>query len=276
MPHLLVACLVLVFAETAAAGDANAPAAADKPIRLLICSGQSNMPTTTAIGVRTALEKSFPDEQILLAHVAKGGLPIILWSKLPEHAGLIHDSIPAGGMYDKVIAEVTKVLAGRQPKSLAFCWLQGEAERGNVKTTSEGYASILTSIITRLRSDLGRDDLDAVIARISDAQNNRPAWKAVREGQVAVAANSPRCRWIDTDDAPSGDTPEKIAASIAGPNDIHYNQQGRELIARRFAAAVAAAWRGEPEPADPNTPSASDVTLPAPASVPVPAPDGAK
>lgn len=166
-------------------------------------------------------------------------------------------------MYDLVITEVTKVLAGRQPKSLAFCWLQGEAERGNIKTTSEGYASTLTSIITRLRSDLGRDDVDAVIARISDAQNHRPAWRAVREGQVAVAANLPRCRWIDTDDAPSGNTPEKIAASIAGPNDIHHNGQGAELISRRFAAAIAAAWRGEPEPADPNTPSSAEVILPA-------------
>lgn len=139
LPRILIVCLLLVFAYTAAAADSSATAVAfDKPIRLLIGSGQSNMGRPIGLAIRNEVQKFFPDEQILLAHVAEGGLPIFLWSKLPEHAALTRGNMQAGVMYDRLIAEVIKVLSGRQAKSLVFCWLQGEAERSYVQTTSEG------------------------------------------------------------------------------------------------------------------------------------------
>lgn len=232
----ILTCLLIVCAWC---GE-SAPA--QKTLHLLICSGQSNMggidvPKTVVPPIQAA----FPQDEIVVAKFAVGGMPILCWSKLPEDAGKTHGSVVAGTHYDSLIAAVAKALAGRRPDTMHYLWLQGETEGRNATITQSYYEKELESLISTLRKDLARDDLFTVIARISDfgASRQLKAWEAVRAAQVAVAERLPRSRWIDTDDTSSGKTDEQKKASITGPNaDVHYDGEGHALIGKRFAEAV--------------------------------------
>ncbi|GDY14030.1 hypothetical protein LBMAG53_29080 [Planctomycetota bacterium] len=236
---MILICLLIVSAWCA-----DGAPAAQKTLHLLICSGQSNMggidvPKTVVPPIQAA----FPQDEIVVAKFAVGGMPILCWSKLPEDAGKTIGSVVAGTYHDSLIAAVTKALAGRRPDTLHFLWLQGETEGRNPTITQPYYEKELESLITTLRKDLARDDLFTVIARISDhgASRQLKAWEAVRAAQVAVAERLPRSRWIDTDDTSSGKTDEQKKASITGPNaDVHYDSDGTALIGKRFAEAVIA------------------------------------
>ena len=52
----------------------------------------------------------------------------------------------------------------------------------------------------QLRDDLGRQDLTAVIGRISDHMNGDKDWDAVRLAQVKVAEDDPLVEWVDSDE----------------------------------------------------------------------------
>ncbi|GDY14031.1 hypothetical protein LBMAG53_29090 [Planctomycetota bacterium] len=231
------------------------PRKAQKPLHLLICSGQSNMggldvPKTVAQPIQAA----FPLDEIVVVKFHQGGMPILTWSKLPEAAGKTYNNVVAGTYYDGMIAAVAKTLAGRRPDTIHFLWLQGETEGRNPTIIQAYYERELESLITTLRKDLARDDLFAVIARISDwgASRQLKAWEAVRAAQVAVAERLPRSRWIDTDDATSGKNDEENKADITGPNaGIHYNGEGMALIGKRFAEAVIAQLKEAAAPAKP-------------------------
>ena len=83
-------------------------------------------------------------------------------------------------------------------------------------------------MLKNLREDLGRDDVNFVIGRLSD--HSQPEkykeWGAMRQIQVELAESSLRGAWIDTDDL-NGNT-----------NELHYpnGENGRVALGKRFAA----------------------------------------
>ncbi len=108
--------------------------------------------------------------------------------------------------------------------TVTFVWMQGE--RDAKERHGEVYQKSFAGLVKQLSDDLGRDDLNFVIGRLSDCLNKKPGkshWMEVREAQVAVAEKNPRGAWVDTDD-------------LNGPKDgLHYNKEGYAELGKRFA-----------------------------------------
>lgn len=224
---------------------------AQPPVRLFILSGQSNManlrPEVTFEG---AVQQAFPGEEIVVVKEAINGQQIRMWLKdwKPPEGRAEANGKPArmdgnGRIYRSLLDKVGKAVDGKPaPASVVFCWLQGEAD------ARAGYGAVyeagLRQLLANLKADLKREDLDIVIARISDYGNERkdeePDWNLVRDIQVKVAESTPRATWIDCDD-------------LNGPKDgLHYPATGYRELGDRFAAAAVALIKGDgkaPRPA---------------------------
>ena len=98
-----------------------------------------------------------------------------------------------------------------------------QGERDAKEKHGQVYAASMQGLIDQLSADLGRDDLNFVIGRLSD--NGKTAhWEIVRKAQVQVAESSPRGAWVDTDD-------------LNGPkNGLHYTKEGYAELGKRLAA----------------------------------------
>lgn len=202
-----------------------------RPVRLFILSGQSNMKgLDPAVSFTPAVTKAFPDEEVIVVKFAQSGQLIRMWDKAwqapagTEPAGQGKN----GKHYESLMATVTRAMAGKPaPVSITFVWMQGEAD-ANHKGYAELYADALKRLIGQLQTDLGRQDLDIVIGRISDFGNNspdeRPGWNQIRQIQVDFAEHHPRGGWVDTDDL-NGKS-----------NGLHYGAEGYRQLGERFAA----------------------------------------
>jgi hypothetical protein len=118
------------------------------------------------------------------------------------------------------------------PETVTFVWMQGEddAREGHGGV----YADSLRGLFEQLRTDLGRDDINFVIGRISDYDldnSEYPHWTLVRQAQVEVAESEPRTAWVDTDDLNDGLSRRGKEIS----NALHYSAQGYITLGHRFA-----------------------------------------
>jgi hypothetical protein len=224
--HILAVVGMLSAGVTAwGAGEDEAPT---PPVRLFILSGQSNMARLDpAVSFSPAVEAAFAGERVLVVKHAVGGRPIRQWYKAWKAPEGI--DTPGGGassiglLYDALMAEVREALGDARPDTVCFVWMQGE--RDAREKLSAVYAASLEGLLEQLRNDLGRDDVTAVIGRLSDYHaGSDPHWDAVRDAQVAVAEADPLASWVDTDD-------------LNGDKDgLHYNAPGYAELGRRFAA----------------------------------------
>lgn len=127
------------------------------------------------------------------------------------------------------MGKVKKAIEGQKIAAVTFVWHQGErdAKEGHGKV----YAESLKGLVAQLSADLGRDDVNVVIARINDyAMDNKsyPHWTMVREAQVQVAKALARADWVDTDD-------------LNGPkNGIHATAEGYKTLGTRLAEKALA------------------------------------
>lgn len=222
-------------------GHYDLPGKAGGAVRLFIFSGQSNMvhvdPNDPFL---TIVRQAFPDDRLVTAKWAGSGKLIRMWSKdwqLPEDAPRRGQG-RNGKIYDKLMANVRAATEGLpRPDSITFLWMQGEAE---TKTAAYGpiYGDALQDILDQLREDLGYEDIDMVVGRISDygidKPEERPSWNTIREQQVRFAEADPEHRaWVNTDDL-NGDH-----------NGLHYPPKGYEGIGRRFAEKAIELIRGD-------------------------------
>ncbi len=225
---LLIAASPIVEAQT------------DKPVHLFILSGQSNMagmdPET---GFMTEAKKLFKDEKVVYIKVAKGGQPICRWleewqdiAKKNELDERLIKRIHKGGKVEfyQPILDQYKEMVKKHPKfkSVTFCWMQGERDAsGGAEAV---YKDALKLLITHLRRDLKRPDMNFVIGRISDAALQRPSWVAVRKAQHEIANEDPRGAWVDVDDLNNREKDGKII------NAVHYTRpEGYVVLGERFA-----------------------------------------
>ena len=112
--------------------------------------------------------------------------------------------------------------------TVSFIWMQGESDANN--RLSEVYEESFIKLVNQLKKDLGRDDLQFVIARINDYARSRPDndhWRSVRETQVKLG-KTPGNAWIDTDDLNGGDANKP-------DGDIHFPEEGAVILGQRFA-----------------------------------------
>jgi len=221
--------IILLFVSTLLSPCwAEAPA---KKVRLFILSGQSNM-----VGLKEdksftpVVSKAFPDDEVIVVKHAESGQPIRFWYKgwkTPADLKITKPK-PLGYIYDDLMKEVAKATKDKAaPASVTFVWMQGEAD-AKKQSTADIYGESLKGLVAQLSKDLGRDDVDVVIGRLSDNGNKEtellPGWMTIREAQVKFAESTEHAEWVDTDD-------------LNGKNDgLHYDGPGVQKLGERFAA----------------------------------------
>ena len=199
--------------------------AADKKVHLFILSGQSNMAGLDPnISYTPTVTKAFADDTVIVVKDAQGGQPIRRWYKKWKPAE--GDKPTADGvLYDKLMKKVNAAIADKKPDTVTFVWMQGERDAKEKHGTV--YGASMAGLIKQLSDDLKRTDVNFVIGRLSDFDNDNkryPHWTIVRDAQVKVADDDKkRGAWVDTDD-------------LNGPkNGLHYTKDGYKELGKRFA-----------------------------------------
>lgn len=193
-------------------------------VHLFILSGQSNMAgLDPKISFEPLLKKSLAGDEVIVVKYALGGRPIHRWYKkwYPEEG---EAPKATGDIYDRLMNKVNEAVQGRNPGTITFVWMQGE--RDAREKYGEFYPYRLKGLIRQLRADMGRQDINFVIGRLSDYAINSKRylfWTLVRIAQVETAESDPHGAWVDTDDLNGSD------------NDLHYTDEGYEELGRRFA-----------------------------------------
>ena len=248
-PFLLLFAISTIFASESVAG---------KPVHLFVLSGQSNMAgMNPETGFMTEAKELFKDEKVVYIKVAKGGQPICRW--LEEWQGIAKKNgldeghikrIHKGGKVEfyQPILDQYKEMVQKHPKfkSVTFCWMQGERDASG--GADAAYKDALSLLISKLRRDLKRPDMNVVIGRISDAALDRSSWLAVRKAQCEITDEDPRGAWVDVDDLNDREKDGKVI------NAVHYNRpEGYIILGQRFARQGYALIKGE-KPAEDGRP----------------------
>jgi len=227
VPGLAVAlaCLILAPAANARAGQ---------KLHLFILSGQSNMVGLNPdLSFTPTVTKALTPGKVIVIKDAMGAQPIRRWYKKwtpPRGMQVAPGRQPWGDLYDRMMGKVKPAAIGsRRPDTVTFVWMQGE--RDARESLGEVYAESFKGMIAQLGADLGRTDINVVIGRISDFDNDNkryPHWTLVRKAQVELAETDPRTEWVDTDDL-NGEG-----------NALHYMKQGYVELGKRFAGKALA------------------------------------
>ena len=223
-------------------------AAAEKGHHLFLLSGQSNM-----AGLRPqesftpAVTRAFGRKYVTVVKDAQGGQPIRRWYKdwkpasgvtpkarreLKRHAGPLEKLPSQGDLYDRLIKKVQQARQGRVFTSVTFVWMQGERDAREKHGTV--YLASLRGLVDQLEADLGRQDINVVIGRLSDfdlANKRYPHWTRVRVAQESFVKGHPRASLVNTDDLNDGTNRKGMTIK----NDLHLSAQGYRLLGSRFA-----------------------------------------
>jgi hypothetical protein len=203
-------------------------AAAPPKVRLFILSGQSNMAGLNPdISFTPAVKEAYSGDDVIVVKHAVGGQSIRRWYKDWKTPEGVVDRAPSpdakpGDLYDALMAKVKAATAGKTVDSIAFVWMQGEADTSQGRETLHDEA--LRGLIRQVRDDLKRPDTVIVIGRLSDCRKGQAGWDLVRSIQEKVAGTDRLAAWVDTDDL-NGDK-----------DDLHYTKEGYAELGRRFAA----------------------------------------
>ena len=230
----------------------------EKPVHLFILSGQSNMagmdPET---GFMTEAKKQFKDEKVVYIKVAKGGQPICRWLEewqdIAKKNGLDERAIKRihkGGkveFYQPILDQYKEMLEKHHKfESVTFCWMQGERDANG--GGQPAYKDSLKLLISKLRRDLERPDMNIVIGRLSDAGQKKPSWGAMRKIQMEIVDEDRSGAWVDVDDLNDREKDGKVS------NAVHYNRpEGYIILGQRFARQGYALIKGE-KPAEDGRP----------------------
>lgn len=207
-------------------------AMADEGVHLFILSGQSNMGGLDPdISFVPTVEKEFGKDNVIVIKDAVGGQPIRRWYKEWKPANGPKPE-KNGDLYDRLIKKVQTAIKGKKIASVSFSWMQGE--RDARERHGSVYAASLKGICDQLKQDLGRNDLNVVIGRLSDygvKKGKYGDWNKIREIQVQFAKDNPRTEWVDTDDLNDG----KNRKGKDIKDDLHYSVEGYKTFGTRLA-----------------------------------------
>ena len=223
----------LLFCSTGLALADETVTAVPDEVEIYLLIGQSNMAGHRPNEAFTpAVSKALGEDQVIVVQDAVGGQPIQRWWKewkSPEG----EKPEKTGELYDRLLGKVKAATEGETIATVTFFWMQGE--RDAKMSWGEVYEASLKGLYDQLSKDLGRDDVNFVIGRLSDfdMENKRaPHWTMVREVQVKVADSNPRFAWVDTDDLNDG----KNRKGKPIQNDLHYSGEGYKILGKRFAS----------------------------------------
>ncbi len=225
--------------------------AAEKQVHIFILSGQSNMAgMNPKLGFEPETKKLFPEAEVVYFKIARGGQPIRLWVDEWNAIATKHDlksEIKQTTYYQPILKQYQQLIAKHpNPASVTFCWMQGE--RDAKEKLDAAYTDAMTQLISNLRRDLKQPKMNFVIGRLSDfGKDDFTQWQNVRKSQVDVANNDKLGAWVDCDDL---NDKEKNGVKR---NDLHYTQEGYELLGRRYVRQAKALIDGK-EPAENGRP----------------------
>lgn len=215
------------------AGSVSYVCAADSGKHLFILSGQSNMelldPNLTFI---PAVAAEFGADNILVVKDAKSGKPIRQWYKKWKPAEPNVQIAAPGDLYDRLMNKVRAAVQGEKIKTVTLIWMQGERDAN--ERHGLVYAASLKGLLEQFKADLGRDDINFIIGRISDfdlSDAKYRHWTMIRKAQVEVAETLPYSAWVDTDDLNDG--LNRLGETVK--NDLHCSVAGYEILGKRFA-----------------------------------------
>ena len=204
---------------------------------LFILSGQSNMVgMDPAVSFIPAVTEAFGEQAVLVVKDAHSGQSIRSWARHnhevpPPTVGRVPKV--RGELYDRLIGKVKAVIEGETLATVTFVWMQGESDLRNA-----AYDAYLGELMQQLQADLGREEINLVIGRISDCGldvDKRLMGKLnIRRIQTEFAEAWPNGTWVDTDDLNDKDVDGRII------HDLHYGTKGYEVLGARFSEAAIA------------------------------------
>ncbi len=134
-------------------------------------------------------------------------------------------------LYHSMVSWANKALAAARvidptTEIAGFFWMQGEADTTELAAANR-YQANLTSLIARLRSDVGKTDLSFVIGRIANqAYLLEPFLNNVRAAEANVDAADPNAVMVNTD-----------GLTMDLSYHIHYTDASLKIVGSRFAQA---------------------------------------
>jgi hypothetical protein len=237
---------------------ANVVGAAERPVHILVLSGQSNMAgMNPELGLVPEAAAQFPDAGVAYLKIARGGQPIRYWVAewddiaakhgIDVEAKRARDKNKGTIYYQPILDQYNQLIEKYpDPASVTFCWMQGE--RDAKEELSAAYADALAQLVKNLRRDLAQPEMNFVIGRLSDfGKQDDTHWQKLREAQVGIATADPRGAWVDCDDLN-----DKERNGVKR-DDLHYTKEGYELLGRRFVRQAKALIDGR-EPAEDGRP----------------------
>jgi len=203
---------------------------------LFILSGQSNMTGGLKNGFSSIVSKTLGDDQVTVVLCARPGRGIRFWTEdyaLPEGHPL-HGKLTAGNgeEFTRLVKAVKDACDARTFKTVSFIWMQGESDA--MRDLGVAYERSFNMLVSRLKEQLGIDQMHFVIGRISDhglQGNGAESWKKMRAIQQKIAENDPLGSWIDTDDLNGGDDKNP-------QGDLHYPTKQAVTLGQRFGMAA--------------------------------------
>ena len=182
-----------------------------------------------------AYEK-FGEERATVVHHCKSGRGIRYWDKdyrFPDNYVVPGKGPPSdkaylqhGTVYPALIEAVRQEAAGKAYNTFTFIWMQGESDAG--RAMEAAYAESFMRLVKRLKSDLGVEEMNFVIGRLSDAKPDDIHWQNMRQVQVELAEAQSRGAWVDTDDLNRSPSEEK-------QDLVHYPGDKAQILGKRFA-----------------------------------------
>ncbi|MHC4207489.1 MAG: sialate O-acetylesterase [Planctomycetota bacterium] len=219
---------------------------------LFILSGQSNMQgMNQKLTFEPRVFEEFGEQNVLIVKEAIGGRPIRMWIHdwAPADDWKVDPNIPGtkpptreenGVMYQSMMQKIATETKGAKPKAIAFCWMQGE--RDARERHSAVYERSLKKLFSQLKEDFPGIQMVFVIGKLSDfGKDNKqkfyPEWEEVCRAQEKVAADTPNCTIIGTDDLNTGASPphwktKKVTQRV---DDLHMSADGYKILGLRFA-----------------------------------------
>ena len=233
---LIPVLVLLLFASScedlSSTDDDSASSNINTGTHLFILSGQSNMQGLRPQDSFTpSVEAEFGTHNAIVVMDALGAQPIRQWYK--EWKPLEGDAPEeTGELYDILMVKVNHAIMGQEIKTVTFVWMQGERDAN--EKLGEVYEESLIGLYDQLCMDLGREDVNFVIGRLSDFDMNNeryPHWTMIRDIQVKVAKSNTRFAWVNTDDLNDG--VNRSGTEIE--NDLHMSADGYKILGLRFA-----------------------------------------
>jgi hypothetical protein len=203
---------------------------------LFLLSGQSNMTGQLEKGFTDVVTRALGKDRVSVVRHCKPGRGIRFWVKdyeLPKGHEL-HGKLISGNGEDfpKLLEIAQSAGSAKEFDTVTFVWMQGESDA--IRNLGAAYAGSFTTLMERLKRELGIEKMYFVIGRISDhglVGDKAEGWKQMREVQQQIAEANPLGTWIDTDDLNGGD--EKNPQG-----DLHYPADQYPKLGARLADAA--------------------------------------